>query len=267
MIKWISRNSDDARLRFVVAFLAAGVQVTQVAPSAGRATRELQGGSLAADVGSLLHQLEDDGFASKTADGWLVPWSSLYDLMEHAEYRDSDKLLGVPSQKSFTPVLQSRHSLTDQEFSISISHWNDENGGRIGSTQLIGGMIRYGSETALLERSTWELVSTVIRFSTREQHQRNSEVHRLAWGEIRKLATAAGAHLDDFLFRTIILTPDDLEIGLNRTTVGGTRVVEVQPRFPDAPQKWLDRFDALSIVPDRYDIPTTDGIVQILIRP
>jgi len=267
MIKWISRKSDDARRQFVAALLPTGVEVTQAAPNTGRTGRKFPGELLEAEIGPFLHQLEDDGFASATTEGWLISWSSLYDLMEHAEYRFSYQVLGLPLQKSFTPVLQSRNSLTDQEFSISISHWNDQDGQRIGSTQLTGGMIQCGSATALLKRSAWELVSAVVRFSTREQDQRNSEVHRLAWGEMRKLATAAGAHLDEFLFRTIILTPDHLEIGLKRTTVGGTRVVEVQPKIPDAPQQWLDRFDALSIVPDRYDIPTADGIVQILIRP
>jgi HJR/Mrr/RecB family endonuclease len=63
------------------------------------------------------------------------------------------------------------------------------------------------------------------------------------------------------------LTPERLEIHLAKTEIGENKVIEIIPRFRDAPERWLYTFDSLNEVPNRYDIPTSDGIVQIVIIP
>lgn len=87
----------------------------------------------------------------------------------------------------------------------------------------------------------------------------------MAWGRIRRLASAADANLDDFLHRTVVLTPEKLAIGLRKVQVADDTVIEVQPTFEGAPENWLERFDRQASVQSRYDIPTAQGIVQVVI--
>jgi len=47
----------------------------------------------------------------------------------------------------------------------------------------------------------------------------------------------------------------------------GTKVVEIVPSFQGAPANWIDIFDRLRSVSARYDIPTPEGIVQVLVTP
>jgi hypothetical protein len=93
-------------------------------------------------------------------------------------------------------------------------------------------------------------------------------VHRQTWGRIRSLAVAADATVDDFLHRSVVLTPERLEIGLRKSAqLAGDSVVEIEPLFAGAPPDWLERFDSAREVQDRYDIVTPEGIVQVLITP
>lgn len=89
----------------------------------------------------------------------------------------------------------------------------------------------------------------------------------MAWGQIRQKALLANSRLDDFLYRSVVLTPEKLDIDLRRADIGGTKVVEVAPGFAGAPSNWLEVFDKQKGVPDRYDFPTAEGILQILITP
>ena len=87
------------------------------------------------------------------------------------------------------------------------------------------------------------------------------------WGQIRRLAIDAGARLDGFLFRNIVLTPEKLDIGLRANQAGGTRVVEIIPSFQGAPENWISEFDERPTIPELYNIPSQDGIIQVLISP
>ena len=119
----------------------------------------------------------------------------------------------------------------------------------------------------LLPSLGWEIVKRVAAFAQRPDNTREELSHRLAWGDIRRLALAANARLDDFLFRTVVLAPDKLKIGLRRYASGGSQVIEVIPDFEGCPPGWLSAFDSSSIVRDRYDLVTPDGIVQVIVRP
>jgi hypothetical protein len=152
------------------------------------------------DVEALLHQLEDDGYALPRADGYSISWNAIYDLLQHQDYGPSLALLQIPTVSTFSPVLESRNSLTDPAFCISIAAWRDENGRRIGSLQLTGPLVRREDEVNLLPQAVWQLAQRVSAFSMRDQSHRNAEAHRCAWGEIRRLAFVAKAQLDDFFF-------------------------------------------------------------------
>src|SRR5262249_951725 len=137
----------------------------------------------------------------------------------------------VPAVKAYSPVLQSNNSLTDHTFSIWIAGWRDEDGRRVDAMQLTGPLVRRGDELTLLPQAGWRLVQRVSAFSMRAQNQCTADVHRRAWGEIRKLAVAAKAQLDTFLFQTVVLTPERLDVRLAKTEIGGSKVIEIIPGF------------------------------------
>jgi hypothetical protein len=77
------------------------------------------------ELEALLHQLEDEGFALPTKAGYLIPWASLYNLLENPAYRTSIPIFELPSIASCAPVLESRDSLSDSTFAITVAGWHD----------------------------------------------------------------------------------------------------------------------------------------------
>lgn len=214
-----------------------------------------------------LTQLADDGLAVETDEGFLLGWDSLYTALDSPAYAALRQLLDLPKFTEARPALRSSHSLTDREFSIAVAGWHRDDGGEV-EGQVTGPLLDEGSKQSLMSPQQWALFKEVVAFSRRPEAERDDLVHRQAWGRIRKLALDAGARLDDFLHRSVVLTPERLQIGLRRSTsVADDRVIEVEPGFECAPPDWLDAFDRARDVRDRYDIVTPEGIVQVLVTP
>ncbi|MEQ1709863.1 MAG: hypothetical protein ABL908_00515 [Hyphomicrobium sp.] len=106
-------------------------------------------------------------------------------------------------------------------------------------------------------------MSAINVFAERNSGQRTPLATRQGWGAIRRLALEADAALDAFLVRSIVLTPDKLEIQFRKVKVGGTSVVEIMPGFDSAPERWLEFFDKAPSVPEHFNIPTQAGAVHI----
>ena len=215
----------------------------------------------------LLVQLEDDGMAIAQDDTTVVPWDQLFALLEDPAYVGSADLLALPARVTWVPSLKSFGSLADRDFGIIVADWQDPSGGRLRDVRVCGAIAQSGQELRLLSRPVWETLARVARFQTRADTERDDVSQRSQWAQIRRLAIAGGVRLDGFLFKNVILTPEKLDIGLRKSETGGMRVVEVIPSFAGAPPDWVEHFDARKDVPARYDIPTREGIVQILITP
>lgn len=218
-----------------------------------------------AGVAGFFTQLVDDGFAVETEDGFVLGWEGLYRALSSSAYAQIPELLKLPEFTTARPVLRSSNALTDTNFSIALAGWVREDGSIL-EAELSGAVLDGGEQQWLLPPAQWQLAKEVVAFARRSDAQRDDRSHRQAWGQIRQLALAASARLDDFLFRSVVLTPEKLEIGLRRSdVVTDDRVIEIEPGFPGAPPDWLDTFDRAREVRDRYDIVTPEGIVQVLI--
>ncbi len=215
----------------------------------------------------LVVQIDDEGLTIAQGEAILIPWDHVYQLLERPDYSDFRELLGLPQDAGYVPALQSHNSLTDREFSIVIADWYDSAGNRIRNPKVCGAIIEVGTNFSLLSRPVWETLAEISRFQRRPDSDKNDISQRRQWGHIRKLAIAARAKIDGFLFKNVILTPEKLDIGLRSNEAGGTRTVEVIPSFQGAPENWLDVFDTRRPVPDLYNIPTPDGILQVLLSP
>lgn len=214
-----------------------------------------------------LTQLQDDGLAEEIEDGYLLSWDSLYKALDSPTYQPLRDILSLPTFVDARPILSSSHSLTDQDFSIALAGWQRNDGTRFDGP-LVGPLMDEGDRKSLMRPQHWALFKEVVSFSRRSHSERDDLVHRQAWGRIRKLALEAGALLDDFLYRSVVLTPEKLEIQLRRSdSVKDDRVVEIAPGFEGSPPGWIEAFDLAREVRDRYDIVTPQGIVQILVTP
>lgn len=219
----------------------------------------------AAGLEGLLVQLDDDGMSITEGSTVLIPWEQVFQLLENSAYAGCDRLLELPQPADWIPSLQSFGSLTDPDFGIAVTDWFDSAGSRLRDTRVCGAIAEHGGEFRFLSRPVWETLACITRFQRRPDSERDDSSQRRQWGQIRRLAVASGARLDGFLFMNVVLTPEKLDIGLRKSELGGTRVVEVIPSFAGAPADWLSHFDGRHSVPDRYDISTAEGIVQVLI--
>lgn len=216
---------------------------------------------------SFLSQLDEEGFCEYSDETVLLPWSSLFQLIHSDDYASSIHLFRLPEQRQWRPALTSRGSLTDPGFSIVISGWLDASGYPLsGNATIEGAIITIGQKQSLLSKSAWETVCEVVSFHRRTTEERTAENNRIQWSSIRQSAVRAGAVLSDFLKKTVVLTPERLNLGLRKIDFGGAKTVEIIPTFDDCPDRWLEMFDRLRIQ-DRYDIPSGDGLVHIIISP
>jgi hypothetical protein len=220
-----------------------------------------------AELSSLLVQLADEGFAVSEGQTTLIPWDSMYQLMRHPQYCRDLEVFALPPIENCVPSLESFNTLIDIKFAIAISDWITVTGERLHGVELIGPVLKTRGRLVLLSEPVWKTIQLVSAFHSRQASERTDLHHRRAWGQIRQAAMTAGARLDGFLYKNIVLTPEKLDIGLRKSEIPGHRIVEVEPSFKGAPDDWLQIFDSRSEVPNRYDIPTEGGIVQILITP
>jgi hypothetical protein len=220
------------------------------------------------ELPGLLDQLLDDGYAAPASPaGALIPWDQVYPLLEDANYASSIRLLQLPPIAEIAPRLQSHGSLTDTSFQIRIAGWIGADRCPVHILAIQGAALNAGGQIKLLSAPVWKLVQLVGAFHRRADADRNDIFHRQQWGIIRRAALEAKSELGDFLLRTVVLTPEKLKLEFRKTEERGTTVVEVTPRFEGALEGWLAAFDRALAVRERYDIPTPQGVVQIMTTP
>ena len=221
--------------------------------------------SSSSELGGFFSQLEDDGYSSSEKNTHFISWSNVYELRGHTGYSQIFDHLEIPIQGNLRLKLESRGSLEDADFEIFASNWYIEGTPVKREQRLIGAVLNHEEGTSLLSKELWELTKEIRAFAIRPETQRNGYSQRLAWGQIRRLAVASGSELDSFLIRSIVLSPEKLKLEFRKIKIQTDSVIEVLPGFDGAPENWLEKFDRSTTVRDMYEIPTEDGIVQILI--
>jgi HJR/Mrr/RecB family endonuclease len=215
-------------------------------------------------VAGFISQLQDDGLAIVDGEDINIPWDSLYAALEMGGYEGLDAALQLPDYTKSRPILTHGNSLTDQDFAIYISGWRSLDG----SDRLFdqeGAILSERSASTLMRPEHWALIKAVQSFAQRPAEHHSDRQHRQAWGQIRRLALKANAELADFLWRTVVLSPERLKLDLRKVRIGDSNVIEVTPGFEGAPDGWLSAFDGSREVRERYDLPTPEGIVQVLV--
>lgn len=209
------------------------------------------------DCAAYLAQLAEIGFVAPKDNGYFLSWSDLYELVDNAEHTDSINLLGLPPWSEARPELSSSGSLSAINFQINIKGWSNQSGIPLRDAGIVqGGLIEIGDQKLMLRRPIWALVDAVLHFASLPATEQAIEMNYQSWGRIRRLAVAAGANFDDFLTKTIVLTPESLNLELDRLEDAAIRVT---PTFQDAPAGWVTLFDSRSTIPDYYHITDSNG--------
>ena len=217
----------------------------------------------------LLTQLSDDGLTQEDEHGhYFLTWDSLYEAMDLPGYAELSQALELPATTGLRPSLSSRNALTDSDFSISLGAWRDASGKAV-SPHHYGPVLQLGSKTELMSAPQWDLFKRVVAFAERIPEDHTDHRQRQAWGQIRRSALAANAHMSDFLVKTVVLTPERLNMAFRKSdATGKDTVIEAIPGFEGAPPSWLEQFDRFDTTRDRYDLPMEDGgLVQIVLSP
>ena len=220
------------------------------------------------DLVLLLRQLLDEDYAALVSSDLFLSWENFYRLVHSIEYKNYIDKLGAPAIENWWPALSSRGTLTDLNFDIVIAGWRGPDGLRPnGNVTIEGALVKVSRRASLLPESVWLTVRAIARFRSATKKERSADHNRRAWSEIRAFALSSGADFSDFLRRTIVLSPERLRIDMRKAEIDGGWLVEIIPGFEQAPSGWLERFDQLTTVPDRYDITDGNGLVQVLISP
>lgn len=225
-------------------------------------------GSLDIERALYLQQLDEEGFLIELAESRLLPWESLYKLLEDEAHESSYHLLDLPTLSEIRPILTSKGSLADQGFSISIAGWQDENGQILSGARREGAILHHAKGCNLLSLSAWQVVSEVRTLARQQKVEPGERTNQLGWARVRKAALNSRAAMDSFLDRTVVLRPEQVELTLLKAPNNETNVIEVRPTFEGAPDGWLESFDRLQDVQDVYRIPgAKGGITHIVIPP
>ena len=247
-------SADAGGVRFTS---SSGVRGWIVAPSAQGTDSELA---------LYLRQLIDEGFAVQGCDEVLLSWDGYYALVRNPEHSTSITLLRLPSMVAWRPRLVSKGTITDTHFAISIESWRDPNGNAPpGNVKLTGGLFEVQGKTSILPEACWRLAEGIRDMRARNSRGGTPDGNRRDWAKLRGLALAAQADMADFLKKTIVLTPERLRIDMRKADVGGDMLVEIIPGFDGAPDRWMEFFDRFPQVPERYEIPDGQGLVQIIL--
>lgn len=215
------------------------------------------------ELACYLAQLHQEGWGPDLDEAFILPWDQLYTLCEQEEHRDSIGLLRLPPACPYTASLDATGSFTDASFAIHLC-WLDQQARVMTGMTRVGGIMRQADGDRLLPPSAWMLAEEVRQFARRQD--RSARANRQAWAHLRALAVKAGAKMDDFLRRSVVISLDKLDLNMNLVSVEGTPVVELRPGAPDIPlAPWLDIFDKYSQVQDQYDLVLDDGTVMRII--
>ena len=211
--------------------------------------------------------LADEELAYQSDDNYILPWEELFQIKQDPDHSDVISLLNLPLSNDLYPIIRSENGISDSDFQIILDGWCDKNKVKLReSVKRTGAIISITGKEFLLNESNWKLLEKIKEFS--RVTDKNKSLNQKYWAQIRGLANKSEANLDEFLRKTIVLAPEELQLNLRKNLVSKESVVEVQPDFKDSPSNWLQTFDKYNEVQDEYTISLPEGgLAHVIIEP
>lgn len=258
-LSWlVNKKTPEPANIFVVSFHEDGARWTT--------DSSIDGIKCSPNAASILDYLCEEELVQLKNETYQSSWNSLFSIIGFQEFDVERKSLGIPETINYAPAIASNGTLQDQDFGIYVNGWISDTGQTVRIKSQIGPILIVDNDTRILTKDAWVLLTQIQKFWKRDVALRDPESNRIGWGNIRQNAIAIGAGMNDFLSRSVVLTPDKLKFETSRVKVGESQVIEIIPLFIDAPSDWLSYFDRFSNVQSRYDIPTENGIVQVVLQ-
>jgi len=221
----------------------------------------------AADLGARLATLSSEGYGIQREAEFVLPWADVYAVLRHPDLREFREALLFPPETAARPGLISRGALIDTEFTVLLDAWVDAQGKPLlPAPRLVGRTLEVAGSATLVPEAVHLLLDELERFHAAGAVDRSLAFKEQAFGRMRKLAVAAGCPVSDYVARTIVLTPERLRLELRRHGEGEGKVVEVIPRFDEAPVQWLSHFDRLPMQ-GSYDVPDGASLTRVVLTP
>lgn len=220
-----------------------------------------------ADLGARLAQVFLDGYGEREETKFLLSWPDVYTLLRHPEFGAYRNTLLIPPLTEARPRLISRGAMMDSNFSVFLDDWVNPQGGRVHPTpKLAGCVLDVGGVKTLLPESMHLLLNELSLFHSTPVVNRTQSFKEQAFGRMRQLATSSGCPVSDYIARTIVLTPERLQLTMQRRGEGDLKILEVIPGFHEVPVQWLTQFDRLPLQ-DSYDVPDGPALVRVVLTP
>src|SRR5690606_27927938 len=151
------------------------------------------------EISAYLEQLHEEDLVTQLSENWLLPWGSMYRLLNAEEQASSVPLLASPPLNQLRPQLASDGSIADPQFSVFIKGWVDPVTTASVQISRIGAIAEYNNSQSLLSEASWQLLQSVRSLKLNQQEAPSESTNQLGWARIRKLAEMAGADMDGFL--------------------------------------------------------------------
>jgi len=221
-----------------------------------------------ADLGARLAQIYTEGLGERRETEFVIPWDQLYEVLSSPEFGDQREALRIPPDSPLRPQVMTRNAVSDPNFAFQLDGWIDKQGKAAQpQPKVSGAVLETPDGPQLLPRAVWQLLQAVREFHAMPADQRSRSFNEQLLGRVRTLAQQSGCPTSDYVTRTIVLTPERLQLGMRQAVLADDmRTVEVIPSFDDAPQRWLERFDALPLQ-DSYDVPDGASLVRVVLSP
>lgn len=220
------------------------------------------------DIDFYWQSLEQEGIADFLDSDYILYWEDLFKIIIDNDHQSALYLLGLPRQSIFRPAIFSNGALSDADFQISLRGWHDFNGIKLNQPiKRVGAILLVNGEPEILQEKAWLLIEEIRSFS-RLNGNKNYQDNQRYWSKIRRLAKQSNTIMDDFLQKTIVLNPDNLQLNMRRNNLLTDAIIEVQPVFEDAPSEWLATFDQFNEVQNQYSVSLSNGgITHVIIQP
>ncbi|MBO7589918.1 MAG: DEAD/DEAH box helicase [Bacteroidaceae bacterium] len=207
-----------------------------------------------------LATLVDNGYATVTEDGCLVPYENIYLIDDEDRY-----LLGVPQIYDKAIRLRGEGMLNTPSFKYKLEFLKSAPDGDLINGNINGNIVETGNNSYLLSESQYELLRQVERFNNDDESVKSTDYNLRTFASIKELALQAECTLDSYLGNENVYVPEKIKIEVGFDEQGFT----VEPSINiDENKKFQDYFERGRKVQGQYPLQRENGErVRVVLNP
>ena len=207
-----------------------------------------------------LATLVDNGYATASKDGCIVPFENLY-LLDDEERM----LLGVPSPYDKAIRLRGDGMLNTSDFKYKLEFLTSVPDGDLFTFERGGNIIICEDKQYLLSEEQYELLRRVDDYNNLDEVNKTTDNNLRYFAEIKELALQADCELDSYLANENVFVPDKIKIEIGTDEMGFTIDPSINIEEND---KFKRTFDRMRKVQGQYPLQRDNGErVRVVLNP